>query len=654
MEASPMRVEDLYRLVLVSSPEAGPDGSTVAYVATRPRRDGYDSSIWMATQDGYRPLTGGPRDLCPRWGPGGLLSFVRITERGGERRWNLMVMQVGGGEPWRLLESKHPIGWVEWSPTGDRLVVVGRRPRGEWKPYGDRDALVIDRLPAWFNGEGWVYDRPSRVVIVDYPSGEETPVSPEGTDSWGARWSPDGRLLAYVRSPNDLEPYRHEVVVYDAETGEERVVVEGLTVSGLAWSPDATMIAVRGHRRERGPATHHKIMVFNLDGELVDCLSCDLDRNTLSTVNSDVRGPSCNVNLEWGRDGRIYFLVHDAGRVHLYMGRPGGGEVEELVHAEAGVVDEFTISPTDPPVVYYTFMRPTEPKEVYLLGEEGPIRLTGHNDALLSRRTLAEPRRFTVETRYGGRIDVWILPPARDPGCEACVPWVLYIHGGPKTSYGYAFIHEFHVLSGAGFAVVYSNPHGSDGYSEEFADITGAWGTIDYEDLVTVAETAPGLEPSLDPARAAVAGGSYGGWMTAYITTRTRMFRAAVAQRGCVDWPSFYGASDIGWWFTPQQIGGHPWENPRAYIGKSPLFSADNIATPTLIIHSTDDYRCPLDQALTHYTMLRVRGVEARLVVFPGENHDLSRSGTPRRRVRRIKEILDWLQKHLTGGEHSA
>ncbi len=650
MEPEPVKPEDIYNIVLVSSPAARPDGGAVAYVATRPRRDYYESSIWLASGDGYEPVSSGPSDVCPAWSPDGrLLAFVRGPSRrsGGERKWRIMVASPGRGEAWTLLEVDFPIRWIEWRPTGDGLVAIARVP---WGRRGEEreEAYVVERLPAWFNGEGWVHDSSLAVLVVDYPGGGWRRVSPERVDSWGARWSPDGRLLAYVRAPDDLHPYRHEIVVVDVETGEERVVAGGLTVSGLAWSPDATMLAVRGHRGERGPASHHRVMIYSLAGELVSCPSCGLDRNTLSTVNSDVRGPSCSVNLEWAGDGRVYFLVHDAGSVHLYASLPGG-EPQPVVEAENAVVDEFTVY-REGPVVYYTLMRATEPKEIYVLGEEGGVRLTGHNDHFLRRKLIAEPRHYRVETRYGGYIDVWVLPPARGGECEGCTPWVLYIHGGPKTSYGHGFIHEFHALSGAGYAVVYSNPHGSDGYSEEFADIRGAFGTIDYEDLMTVAEAAPSLDPELDASRAAVAGGSYGGWMTAYITAKTGMFRAAVAQRGCVNWTSFYGASDIGWYFAAMQLGARPWEDPQAYTAKSPLFHADKIRTPTLIIHSTEDYRCPLDQALTHYTMLREVGVEARLVVFPGENHDLSRSGTPKRRVRRIREIIAWLDKHLKQG----
>jgi len=644
----PIVPEDLYNLVMVSSPRGSPDGSQALYVATRPRRERYESTVWLAWEAGYRPLTRGPSDTCPDWHPeGGLYSFIRQEGEGPGARWSVMVGSPQGGEPWPLAVFESPVRRAVWNAEGTGLVVeVLDRVRG-WRKYEDRDALEVERLPVLRDGVGWAFDRFQSVHIVDYPGGHTRRVSPELVEAWGAAWSPDASSIAYARQSDPLDPDRAEIVVYDVESGSERVVARGLAVSGLAWSPDGRYLAVRGHRWERGRSTHHRILVLDAGtGEEVDCLSCMLDRNTLNTVNSDVRGPGCAENLYWAQDGYIYFHVHDRGRVHVYRGRPGG-DPEPVLAPEKAVVDEFHV-PRQPGAIYYTLMTPVEPPElhVYMAGESQ--RLTNHNDAWLQERLVEEPLEFQVETRYGQEIDLWILPPARPEECESCAPWALYIHGGPKTSYGYGFILEFHVLSGSGVAVVYGNPHGSDGYSEEFADIRGAYGTVDYEDLMTIADSAPSLYPALDEARAAVMGGSYGGWMTNYILTKTHRFRAAITMRGCSNWSSFYGASDIGWTFAPDQLGATPWTDPKTYVEKSPLFHADKIRTPTLIIHATEDYRCPMDQALTLYTALKANRVPTRLLLFPQENHDLSRSGKPRRRVRRLHEELSWLRRHLT------
>ncbi len=648
----PLTIEDLSRIVFVSNPAINPEGGLVAYVATRADVEGntYRSQVWIAGEEGYRPLTGGPRDLCPSWSPDGrLLAFARREEKGGA---GIYVVSPEGGEPALLEKSRWGAGKLSWSPRGDGIAFLARAPldEGKWKHYNEREALEIDRIPVWFNGEGWVFDRFQGLFIARYPGGGvERVIHRKGVNVVDYDWSPDGGMMAVALSDNMVEPYRMKLVVVNLDTMEEQVLLEGMSIAEVAWGSRGDVIAVKARPvQERGFAEHFRVYTVDLSGE-VSCVTCDLERNTMNLVNSDSRGPSCLKALAWPEDGRIYFPVSDAGRVHLYRVVPEG-EVEEVIAPEAAVVDEFSVS-RDGREVAFTLMTATRPNEVYLKREGEESRLTGHND-WMETRIVREPVHYQVESPHGGSIDVWILPPAREPDCRGCVPWILYIHGGPKTSYGYGFIHEFHVLSGMGFAIVYSNPRGSDGYSEEFADIRGRYGDLDYDELMKVADEAPSLYPKLDPYRAGVTGGSYGGYMTNTIVTRTSRFKAAVTQRSCSNWVSFYGESDIGWYFARDILQApHPWESLEAYERHSPLFRAGSIETPLLIIHALEDYRCPPGEALQLFTALKVQGKDAKLVLFPGENHDLSRSGRPKQRMKRLREITGWFKEKLGLGE---
>jgi acylaminoacyl-peptidase len=206
---------------------------------------------------------------------------------------------------------------------------------------------------------------------------------------------------------------------------------------------------------------------------------------------------------------------------------------------------------------------------------------------------------------------------------------------------------EFHLLASRGYAVVYTNPRGSDGYSEEFADIRCRYGERDFQDLMEAVEYAAARFP-LDRERAAVAGGSYGGFMTNWVIVHTDRFRAAVTQRSICDWVSMYGTTDIGWYFVEDQICCTPWRNWERCVEKSPLYLADRLKTPTLIIHSIEDYRTWLDQGVLFFTALKLHGVETKLVLFPEESHELTRKGKPRHRVENFNEMLNWLDKYVS------
>ncbi|MCE4601841.1 MAG: S9 family peptidase, partial [Desulfurococcales archaeon] len=214
--------------------------------------------------------------------------------------------------------------------------------------------------------------------------------------------------------------------------------------------------------------------------------------------------------------------------------------------------------------------------------------------------------------------------------------------------YGYRFHPEMQLAASKGYAVVYSNPRGSDGYSEEFADIRGRYGEEDYRQIMKALDTA--VERfSLDPDRLGVTGISYGGYMTNWIITRTTRFKAAVSENGIADWISDYWASDIGYWFDPDQIGGTPQSNLEAYISKSPAFHVDNVETPLLLIHSMEDYRCFIDQALAMHISLRMKGKKSRLIVFKKGGHGHSVLGEPRHRRKRLEAIWRWFDEHLRG-----
>jgi dipeptidyl aminopeptidase/acylaminoacyl peptidase len=253
----------------------------------------------------------------------------------------------------------------------------------------------------------------------------------------------------------------------------------------------------------------------------------------------------------------------------------------------------------------------------------------------------------------GYEVDAWLVRPA---GFEEGkrYPTLLSIHGGPFSQYATGFFDEFQVYSGAGYAVLFANPRGGSGYSEEHArairgpvgDAGPGWGTRDYEDLMAVVDTAIERFDFVDADKLGVIGGSYGGYMTSWIVGHTNRFKAAVSERAVNNLISMFGSSDLFWVFE-RQFGGPMWDNVEAYLEKSPSTYAKDIETPVLVLHSENDLRCNIEQGEHLFTLLRLLGKDVEMVRFPAESHELSRAGSPIHRVSRFETILEWFDRHL-------
>ena len=631
--------ESLLEITLVSDPSFSPDASKVLFTVTRMDgdRDRYLSTLWLMDYGNrhYESITSGPSDFCGRWSPSGeRIGF--LSRRGfkeDERGVSLWITDLRG-EPRELYRSRN--GIVSWSWIDDGRILLLERT-GEV----EEDVKRIERLPVWFNGAGFVYSLYNRAYILDAYGGVKREVTPEEVHVVDAAVSRDGRLLAYISRDEELKPYVTSLHILDMETGEEATLLGGYTLWGVAWSGSG-LLAVLGHERARGFATHNRIYVVDPGEPDVIAIVRPGIYNVSNTVNSDVRGPSCSRRVVWdGED--LYFQVSRRGRVVLYRSSPPGWDAKPFLELGDMSIDEFDIR--DGRLVF-TAMSFDRPKEIYTYEEGEPRRATGFTDGFREKYFLAAPLHFRFTASDGAKIDGWVLKPRG----KGPFPWVLYIHGGPKTMFGPSFMEEFQLYVSNGYAVVFTNPRGSDGYDEEFADIRGRYGERDYQDLMEAIDHVLEKFDFLDRERIGVAGGSYGGFMTNWIVTQTDRFRAAVTMRSISDWISMFGTTDIGFYFVEDQIGCSPLEEISRCIEKSPVAHAYKAKTPTLIIHSMNDYRCWMDQALIFFTALKKVGVPTRLVLFPKEDHDLSRKGKPKHRVERLKEILSWLDRWLKDG----
>lgn len=283
-------------------------------------------------------------------------------------------------------------------------------------------------------------------------------------------------------------------------------------------------------------------------------------------------------------------------------------------------------------------------QEIYKLENDKLKQISRFNASAFKGKYIAKPKTFVYKLK-NHEVKGFVLYP-KDFEQNQTYPAILDIHGGPKTVYGKVFYHEMQAWANMGYFVLFANPRGSDGKGDEFADIRGQYGTIDYDDLMGFTDLVLNKISQIDQNKLFLTGGSYGGFMTNWMVGHTDRFRAAVTQRSISNWLSFHGTSDIGFYFSKDQTAGHPIIDTELLWKQSPMKYAMQVKTPLLFIHSDEDYRCPIEQAMQYYTILREKGLETKFVWFKGETHELSRGGKPQARLKRLKEITAWFENH--------
>ena len=622
---------------MLSEPSFSPDGKKVAFSVRKANLedDAYDSDVYIADVKGRKctPFTTGKKDSDPKWSPDGR-SILFVSRRGlkKEDKGNgLYVISADGGEARLLKRSEDGVDGPKWSPDSKSIYFmsfVGKKPKD--------DVKVIDRLTFWFNGLGFIYNRRKHLFRVDVESGKVRELTSGSFDVADFEVSRDGRRIAYFATTSDLKPYVVDLFVMGSSGGKRKKLTRSnMEVSSVAWSPDDTTLAFAGNDFPAGFASHTRVYTVNVRSRRIELID-RVDKNKANALNSDARAKAHGpLNLTWTKDG-IYFLQADGGAVGLYRQKPGG-RPEQVVGGERSL-EGYDVNGE---AVAFVAMDDSRLEELYVKGRERA--LTSLNSRVYDELKIIRPQHFSFKASDGVSVEGWVVLPVG----RTKVPGILYVHGGPKTAFGYAYLHEFQAFAGAGYAVIYFNPRGSDGYTEEFADIRGKYGTRDFDDLMEGVDHALARFPRIDGTRLAIAGGSYGGFMANWAVGHTTRFKAAVSDRSIASWISFWGTSDIGPHFTSDQVGGDPWSAEEKLLNDSPLRYVPSVETPVMLVHSMEDYRCWMVEGLEFFTALKKLGKEAELVLFPGENHDLSRVGKPKHRVQRLNHYIRWFDRHL-------
>ncbi|WP_296140381.1 S9 family peptidase [uncultured Tessaracoccus sp.] len=639
-----MRPDELEHLRTLSRPTVHPDGSAAVVAVTRPSFavDDYVGQLWRIPLDGGAPrrITLGRRDTDPRYAPDGtLLAFLRREQ--GERP-QLFLVPADGGEPRQLTDRPLGVEEFDFSPDSRRIVFVAREP--DEGRYGtvDVDAEHEDpRAFPWFqtrhNGLGWFRDRPKQVFVIDVPDPTAEPVlAPRGQGRRHGVEVPE-RFPTPTRLTHDDVDWAW--ATFDAD-GSVLAVANRAgddTLEGELWrlrdggAPESLTAGLGIDARCPVRAGDHLYMAAGSIGDGIDFvgrhgtvwLAGDAPRQLVDVTVAGALAPL--------GDGRVVVPDVHRGTQRAVLVGPDSTEVIED--------DPWDVESVDAAggTVVATVTSATSTGELAVL-RDGRWRVLTDFSAPLAHAVV--PKEVHATAPDGYPVQGWVLHPAG----EGPHPVLLMIHGGPYSAYGRHFFDEAQVAVEAGYAVVMCNPRGSWGYGTEHGRaIRGDMGNLDMVDVLAFLDHCVATDVSLDGTRVGIMGGSYGGYLTAWIIAHDHRFAGAIVERGYLDPWSFVGSSDIGWFFSQEYTSYDRAEADR----QSPMALAHQVRTPTLVIHSEDDLRCPVAQGLQYHALLKQAGVDAEMLVFPGEDHELTRSGSPWHRRQRFDAVLAFWAKHL-------
>ncbi len=583
------------------------EGSKVAYTLTKVNTKDNRYEITVVVED----LETGSRRFVenasmPRLSSNGKkLAFTRLDEE--KKETEVWIAELETMSAKKVLSAKN-IRSLQWNSDSRHLLVIG------FKRRDDEDFVFDDDVPFWFDSMGfldgekttfWVLDTESEEIIEEF----EKPRFSSGL------WHGDS-IVVNVPHKNGSKPALFKFWdIYLWKDGDEERLFERVSLEAI--DSDGERLLLRGKKEKRFISEHEWLYLW--DGEIKPVYEGPLDVYSAKLDN-----------------GKVYFLTPDAGRVNLWL---WDGKSEPVVVGDHWI---YGLDVSNGKALLL-IMTATRIGELYLY--DGELRqLTDYNGPIFERLKTFEPRHFRFRS-IDLEIDGWYLKPELEEGEKA--PVIVFVHGGPKGMYGHRFVYEMQLMASKGYYVVFVNPRGSNGYDEDFAlRVLERTGLEDFQDILNGIEEFFKLEPQADKERVGITGISYGGYMTNWALTQSTIFKAGISENGISYWLTSYAFSDIGLWYDVEVIGPNPLENEN-YRKLSPLFYAENVKAPLLLIHSLEDYRCPLDQSLMFYNVLKDLGKEVYIAVFKRGPHGHSIRGSPKHRSKRYRLFVEFFERKL-------
>ncbi|WP_132059284.1 S9 family peptidase [Halorussus amylolyticus] len=659
-----IRANEYHEIAQVSDPRISPDGERVAFVRKVPKADDeYEATVYAVPVGGDEPrqfTVSEGVDSQPRWSPSGdRLAFVS-TRGADDDRPQLWVLPTDGGEARQVTDVVGGVSQIAWSPDGRRIAFVQQtteedREEGrdtsldgeEYEPE-EPDPRVIDRM-VYRAGERYFDGRRAHVYVVDLSDDSVSRLTDGDYDYSGPEWADETTLYYGVKRTGDPDDnIEVDIAEYDLDAGEETETV----VETTGWG--ASLAATSDGRLAYAYTPAENATLRQSEIEVLDRETGDVTRPT-ETLDRTV---SADMAFQWGPDEEdLYFTTPDEGDVTVWRA-PGDGSADPEKVVGDGHVSGATVGES---AVAFVESEWDHPGDVFVstLGGAETRRLTRVNSEYLDDRAVCQPEEIRFEGGDGDEIQGWVLTPpdfesaeprsadsraATPRDSDEQYPLAVEIHGGPHSMWSTSgtMWQEFQLLAARGYVVFWCNPRGSTGYGEEFMAAVGegGWGPVAADDILAGVDEVASRE-YVDEDNLFVTGGSYGGYMTTWLVGHTDRFAGAVSQRGVYELNSFYGSTDafklVEWDFDTT-----PLDDPEFLWEFSPAAHASEVETPTLLVHSDNDFRVPVNNAEMLYLLYKKQGVETRLVRYPREGHELSRSGEPGHVVDRLERIVRW------------
>jgi len=657
--------DDLFGIKFLSDVRLSPSGSNAAFIVTNgcTKENKYSNYIWVYNfqSNNLLKLTATGEEKNIQWLDNENLIFP--TSRNEKEKEKIKkgfpvtyfyTININGGEaekkfdvPAKELKIKpiHDNKYIVLAGFDNNMEDISQMDDVEKEKYfkevseADSAYKIFDEIPFWQNALGFTNKKRRRLYIFDSVIGSLVPISAPLMSI--SDWAVSGSKLVFAGVEFDsIMVHQSKLFTYDLIT-EDLLQIEldkDYAISSVNFSGEKIMFYGRDtvNSYENG-----KLYIVDPTGGVPEIFQ-EGDFSMGSTVASDCKfgGGSSQKMYE----GKYHYVSTRGYSSHLFAS--ASGKEVQLSPNTTGCIDCFDISAGQ---CVYISARNKGLQELYQLdlatGTE--TQITNFNKEWLESYDISYPEHFTYKNRDGVELDGFVIKPISYDENKK-YPAILDIHGGPKVVYGDVIYHEMQLWASAEYFVFYTNPRGSDGRGTEFANIVGErYMDWDYNDFMDFTDKIIEMHPQIDKDRLGVTGGSYGGLMTNWIVGHTNRFKVAATQRSITNFVSKCLTTDIGYYHNLNQMGTDPWTDYETFWNKSPLKYADKVKTPLLFLHSDQDYRCYIADAFQMFTALKMFGVDTRMCLFHGENHELSRSGKPKNRLKRLEEITAWFDKYL-------